>query len=45
MVQVGAQRTYDLTYPNLEVRSSLTDCLLESFAKNTQQKRRDLDKL
>ncbi len=45
MVQVGAQRTYDLTYPNLEVRSSLTDHLLESFAKNTQQKRRNLDKL
>ena len=45
MVQVGAQRTYDLTYPNLEVRSSLTDHLLESYAKNSQQKRRNLDKL
>lgn len=45
LVQVGAQRTYDLTYPNLEVRSSLTDHLLESFAKNTQQKRRNLDRL
>ena len=45
MVQVGAQRTYDLTYPNLEVRSSLTDHLLESFAQNSQQKRRNLDNL
>jgi len=45
LIRVGAQTTYRLGYPNLEVRSSLNDVLLESFARNTVQKRRNLDSL